>query len=124
VWSGRELLRYDINAGWKPLPPLRMSQFVDRVQGADLAQGAVWLSTDDARKGLYRVDLASGATNYLDVGAGQSQLTWQVNAGLGYQFDWGSVIATWRYLDYNFKSGSRIESMNFNGPTVGVAFRW
>jgi hypothetical protein len=61
---------------------------------------------------------------YLDIGTGQSKFTWQVNAGVGYNFDWGAVIATWRYLDYEFKSGHPIESMNFNGPTIGVAFRW
>lgn len=61
---------------------------------------------------------------YLDIGTGQSKFTWQVNAGVGYQFDWGSVIATWRYLDYEFKSASRIQSVDFNGPTIGVAFRW
>jgi hypothetical protein len=61
---------------------------------------------------------------YVDIGTGQSQLTWQVNAGVGYQFGWGSVIATWRYLDYDFKSDSKIESMSLNGPTIGVAFRW
>ncbi len=61
---------------------------------------------------------------YLDVGTGQSKFTWQINAGLGYQFGWGSVIATWRYLDYEFKSDSVIQSVNFNGPTIGVAFRW
>jgi hypothetical protein len=61
---------------------------------------------------------------YADIGTGQSKLTWQVNAGVGYQFDWGSVIATWRYLDYEFKSDKLIQSMSFNGPTIGVAFRW
>ncbi len=45
-------------------------------------------------------------------------------AGVGYEFGWGSVLATWRYLGYNFKSGSAVESLNFNGPTIGVAFRW
>ena len=44
---------------------------------------------------------------YADIGTGQSKLTWQVNAGVGYQFDWGAVIASWRYLDYNFKSSAR-----------------
>ena len=34
------------------------------------------------------------------------------------------VMAAWRYLDYNFKSGNKIESLNFNGPAIGVAFRW
>ncbi len=61
---------------------------------------------------------------YLDIGTGQSKFTWQINAGVGYQFGWGSVIATWRYLDYEFKSDSVIQSANFNGPTIGVAFRW
>ncbi len=61
---------------------------------------------------------------YVDGGTGQSQLTWQVSARVGYRFGWGSVIGTWRYLDYNFKSDSKIESMSFNGPTIGVAFQF
>jgi len=62
---------------------------------------------------------------YADVGTGESDLTWQVFGGLGYQFSsWGSVLAGWRYLDYNFKSSSAIESVNFNGPMIGVAFNW
>jgi len=45
---------------------------------------------------------------YFDIGTGQSQLTWQVSGGVGYNFDWGSAFATWRYLDYNFKSGKAL----------------
>jgi hypothetical protein len=61
---------------------------------------------------------------YLDVGAGESKFTWQFNAGIGYAFDWGAVVASWRYLDYDFKSSSKVDTMSFNGPLVGVAFRW
>jgi hypothetical protein len=61
---------------------------------------------------------------YLDVGTGQSDLTWQGAAGLGYAFQWGEALAVWRYLDYNFKSGKAVEDMNFNGPMLGVTFRW
>ncbi len=61
---------------------------------------------------------------YADVGTGDSDLTWQAFAGLGYSFRWGDVLAGWRYLDYNFKSGSKFENVNFNGPLVGAAFRW
>jgi hypothetical protein len=61
---------------------------------------------------------------YVDVGGGDSKLTWQVNAGIGYQFDWGAVLATWRYLDYDFKSSSKVQDLSFNGPTIGVAFRF
>jgi hypothetical protein len=61
---------------------------------------------------------------YVDVGAGESKLTWQVNAGVGYQFGWGAVIATWRYLDYDFKDSAKIQSASFNGPTIGMAFKF
>jgi hypothetical protein len=61
---------------------------------------------------------------YADAGSGQSKLTWQINAGVGYKFDWGSVLATWRYLDYEFKSGNAMQSMNMNGGLVGVAFQF
>jgi hypothetical protein len=59
-FGGDALLRYDVQNGWAPLPPLPMSRFVDKVQGADLARGAVWLSTTDPTNELFRVDLATG----------------------------------------------------------------
>jgi hypothetical protein len=59
---------------------------------------------------------------YADVGTGDSHLTWQGMLGVGYGFSWGSVIATWRYLAYQFKSNDA--SLNMNGPAIGVAFHW
>jgi hypothetical protein len=64
------------------------------------------------------------ARYYLDVGTGESDLTWQGIAGVGYAFGWGEVVAAWRYLDYEFKSGEKMESLDFNGPALGVSFRW
>jgi hypothetical protein len=61
---------------------------------------------------------------YVDVGTGDSDVTWQAMVGLGYAFGWGEVRAAWRYLDYDFKSGSAISNLNFNGPAVGVTFDW
>ena len=60
----------------------------------------------------------------LDVGTGQSKLTWQGIVGVGYAFNWGSIVAAWRYLDYEFKSGSPVENLSFNGPAIGLIFRW
>ena len=37
-----------------------MSQEIDRIQGGDIADGALWLSTDDDHNGVYRVDLRTG----------------------------------------------------------------
>lgn len=61
---------------------------------------------------------------YADIGTGNSDLTWQAIGGLGYAFHWGEVLGGWRYLEYQFKSDSEIESMNLSGPMLGVAFRW
>jgi len=30
----------------------------------------------------------------------------------------------YRYLDYENKSGKRIEDLNMGGPLIGVTFRW
>ena len=55
------VLRYRwTGEGLEPGEPLAMSKAVERVQGGDVADGALWLSTDDDTHGLYRVDLASG----------------------------------------------------------------
>ena len=61
---------------------------------------------------------------YLDVGTGESDLTWQAMTGIGYSFGWGDVVGSWRYLDYKMKSGRVIESMNFNGPSLAAVFHW
>lgn len=61
---------------------------------------------------------------YLDLGAGGSKFTWQAIAGLGYEFGWGSLVAAWRYIDYEMKSGKTLEDLNFNGPGIAVVFGW
>jgi hypothetical protein len=59
---------------------------------------------------------------YLDVGTGESRLTWQILGGIGYAFNWGDVTATWRYLDYNNKAGKPIQDLNMNGPQIAFVF--
>src|SRR6266536_146456 len=61
---------------------------------------------------------------YLDVGTGATKLTWQGVAGVGYAFPWGDVTATWRYLDWNAKSGKPIADLNMGGPMLAVAFHF
>jgi len=77
-------------------------------------------------KGRFTVseDRRWGIPFYLDVGTGQTKLTWQAAVGVSYSYKWGDVIAMWRYLDWNDSSGKPIESLNFNGPMIGATFRW
>lgn len=116
--SAKENLSWQLGGKVGPIPlPGR--------QGSSEAKIDNW----DAIVGM-RGQLAFGASRewfvpyYADVGTGNSDLTWQAIAGLGYAFKWGDVIVAWRYLDYNMKSGEAIQSVNFNGPAIGVAFNW
>jgi hypothetical protein len=60
---------------------------------------------------------------YLDLGAGNSDFTWQGVLGLGYTFSsWGEVIVVWKYLDYQFKNNNATLSMS--GPAIGIGFYW
>jgi hypothetical protein len=55
-WTGEEL---------EPIDPLRMDRTIERTQGGDVADGALWLSTDDDRNGAYRIDLETGEVSDL-----------------------------------------------------------
>ena len=60
---------------------------------------------------------------YIDGGGGDSNYTFQAAAGIAYAFQWGQLGAMWRYLDYDL-SGNKIKSISFDGPLLGVTFRW
>jgi hypothetical protein len=66
VWSTDQfsddtLVRYKIDGTTaQPLEPLKMDRMLQNIQGGDIADGAMWLSTDDDHNGIYRVDLETG----------------------------------------------------------------
>jgi hypothetical protein len=114
----KQTLGWDITGDLGPLPP--GSRTGNREESENLWDGIVGV------KGR----LAFGANRewlapyYLDVGTGQSDLTWQIAGGVGYAFKWGEINLLYRYLDYNMKSGSKIEDVNLRGPMIGATFRW
>jgi len=61
---------------------------------------------------------------YLDVGAGDSDLTWQVAAGVGYSFDWGDVTLEYRDLEYDQDDDKAIQDIGFGGAMLGVAWQF
>jgi hypothetical protein len=65
---------------------------------------------------------------YLDVGTGDTDLTWQAAGGLGYHFQSLDAFAGYRYLEWNFDSndtgGKLFNDLNFSGPYLGVRFRF
>ena len=61
---------------------------------------------------------------YVDVGAGESELTWQANLGAGYAFGWGDVVLAYRYLNYDENSNEFLQEMRMKGPIIGVSFHF
>ncbi len=62
---------------------------------------------------------------YVDIGAGNySNWTTMAYGGLGYRFDWGSVVVVYKNLYYNAGSGNTVETLTLGGPAIGVNFRW
>ena len=62
---------------------------------------------------------------YVDIGTGDSKLTWQATAGIGYRA--GRVVdlaLVYRHLEWDLDSARVVDDINFSGPTFGVIFRW
>ncbi len=57
-----------------------------------------------------------------DIGGGDSELTYQAQAGISYRFGWGDIIATYRYLHY--EEDALIEELDLYGPKLGVVFHF
>jgi opacity protein-like surface antigen len=58
---------------------------------------------------------------YLDLGAGNSEFTWQAAAGVGYRINKAvEVVATYRYLEWQFKDNKVLDNLHFSGPLVGL----
>ena len=87
------------------------------------ASGVVWDGVVGVRG---RVNLSDDwfLPFYLDVGTGDSDLTWQALAGVGYRFDWGDVSLTYRHLDWDLGSSSPIDDISFGGPQLTATFRF
>jgi hypothetical protein len=75
-------------------------------------------------KGSYSLNENWYIPYQFDIGGGDSDLTWQANASLAYRFDWGDIIATYRYIHYDKGTSLLVEDFDLYGPKVGVVFHF
>ncbi|MDX2481253.1 MAG: hypothetical protein QNK24_13085 [Desulfuromusa sp.] len=63
---------------------------------------------------------------HLDVGAGDSDLTWQVITGISYQAaSWVDVALTYRHMEWDLTSTDGIvKNVNMSGPSLGATFHF
>ena len=75
-------------------------------------------------KGEYTINSNWYVPYLFDIGAGDSDLTWQASASLAYRFGWGDVIATYRYMHYDRGDSLLLEDFELYGPKLGVVFHF
>jgi hypothetical protein len=61
---------------------------------------------------------------YADIGTGDSEMTWQLYAGIGYMFSWGDIRLGYRYLEYDQDDDKLVQDLKLYGPILGVGFRF
>jgi opacity protein-like surface antigen len=60
-----------------------------------------------------------------DLGAGDSDLTWQALAGVGCRLGQSAdVVAAYRYVEWQFEDNKVLDSLDISGPLVGLRFRF
>ena len=61
---------------------------------------------------------------YADIGAGGSNLTWQVATGIGYQSGWAGLSAQYRYMSFQQGNSSVVRKVSMSGPMIAVNIRF
>lgn len=73
-----------------------------------------------------RIELGSGF--YLpyaaDIGGGGSNLTWQIQGGLGYSTGWAGVVAGYRYLSYQQNGNAHVQELTMGGPFIALNMKF
>jgi len=61
---------------------------------------------------------------YVDVGAGDSDLTWNAMLGLSREYGWGDLVIAYRHLDYDQDANGLLQNFSFSGPGIGARFNF
>ena len=61
---------------------------------------------------------------YLDIGTGDSDLTWQAFSALAYSFGSWDVALGYRYLEFDSDEDALIQELSLSGPVIGARFNF
>ena len=77
-------------------------------------------------KGQYGFTNRWSIPYHLDIGAGESDFTWQAITGISYQAaNWVDVALTYRHMEWDVKSKDElIKNVNLSGPSFGATFHF
>jgi len=124
AFVGARYLGVDVSSGWDLTAEIS-------VPGTGVilpAQGQIGTDVDlwDALIGLRGhydfTDSKWSTLYYFDIGAGDSDLTWNAMAGLAYSYGWGDLLLAYRHLEYDQPADKLLQDFKFSGPGFGFRF--
>lgn len=92
-------------------------------QPTSKASGDVWDAIVGV-KGQVNVTKSWFLPYHLDIGTGQSDVTWQLLGGVGYAFERVDLVLAYRYMAWSFDSDDQLDDLNFSGPLFGAVFKF
>jgi len=118
IIGGMRYFSLDVDASITLEGPLGRDPSIARSPSFELYDAVIGV------KGAYDINENWYMPYLFDIGAGDTALTWQAQASLGYRFDWGDVLATYRYIHYEKDDTRLVEDFDLYGPKVGVVFHF
>jgi hypothetical protein len=90
--------------------------------GSVSGSGDIWNGIGGFRGRVRVGDAGLFIPYYFDVGAGGSNLTWQISSGLGYRVGPVDVSLTYRYLSFEQGSSAVVQHLDIKGPMLMANF--
>ena len=90
--------------------------------GSVSGSGEIWNGISGLRGRIRTGNVGLFIPYYFDIGAGGSNLTWQIASGLGYHANLADVSLTYRYLSFEQSSGATLQRLTIKGPMLAVNF--
>ena len=59
-----------------------------------------------------------------DIGTGDTELSWQLFAGVGYRYDWGDIKLGYRYLEFDMEDDAIVDDLTLSGAALGVSIKF
>ncbi|MGH6951800.1 MAG: hypothetical protein ACREH4_13070 [Vitreimonas sp.] len=118
AFAGFRYLDVDADVEWRLSGPLGLFPETGSVSSSSESWDGLVGVRGEARLGDWFVPY------YVDVGGGDSDLTWQGIVGIGYRWGWGDLRLDYRYLSYEQGEENLVRELTLGGPAVGASFRF
>jgi hypothetical protein len=120
VFAGLRYLTIEAGVDWRITGPVGAFPATGSIeQDKDVTDGIIGV------RGRAKPGEGRWAVPYrLEIGAGDSDFTWQALLGISRGYSWGDLTLAYRHLEYDFGKSPLTEELTFSGPALGAIFRF